>query len=284
MRSGFTLIEVLITAFVLGAVTLALTGLSLVITRSALESERKTVALGIANSEMENARAYAFAQIEYTDAAPAGKIERAKMVERNNQAYQVDSLLTFVDDPLTKERQDFKQLTVKVSWPRARQGVVLSSFFTDSQKRQSGDICVPGTITCANPDGPPAPFRECPASGLCHDTLSTPGAGGGNSADGTEACQQNNDCAPGSFCQAGTCRRNWCKIIDSAPLIDIGACEGQLVSDCTATCPSYRLIGELDKVPICGRDAYCVVSKYSYERCPDEIFCAHERLTDPNIP
>lgn len=272
--SGFALVEILITAFVLAVITVTVTGLLLAVTRASLESERKTVALAIANSEMENARALTFPQIEYTDASLIGKIERTKAIQRNEQMYRVDSLITLVDDPLTPKTQDFKQLTVQVSWPRARQEVTLSSLFVGKQQ-PSDDVCVPGTITCPNPDQRTGAFQQCPASGVCQDISSspTPGGGGGDT-DQAQACQRDQDCSAGSFCQDGTCRPNWCKIIDSAPLIDIGACQGQLVTDCTATCPSYRLIGELGTVPICGREAYCVVTQYSYERCPDELYCA----------
>lgn len=50
---GFTLIKVLITAFVLGVVTVAISGLSLVITRSSIESERATVAQGLLNEKLK---------------------------------------------------------------------------------------------------------------------------------------------------------------------------------------------------------------------------------------
>ncbi|MEK7557572.1 MAG: prepilin-type N-terminal cleavage/methylation domain-containing protein [Patescibacteria group bacterium] len=288
LSRGFTFIEILVVALVLAVVAVAVTSLGLLITRSAVESERKNVAQSIAGEEMEIARTYSYAHVEYTDADPPGEIERTKTIERNGQKYRVDSLITYVDDPLTKETEDFKQLTVKVSWPRATDGVVLSSFFVKGQRQQSGGICIPGTITCPNPKGLPEPFLPCPESGKCADIpaddgddnggqspTAPPDSGGGDGGSGAKPCRRDSDCSAGNFCQEGTCQPNWCKIISGAPLVDSGACQGQLViEDCTATCPSWRRLGELGVVSVCGRPSYCVITSYSFERCADNPACS----------
>lgn len=247
---GFTLIEVLIAVFVVTAVTVSVSSLGLLLTRTSIESERQTVAQGIANEQMEIARTYAYAQLEE-------KIEPNKTVQRNNQTYAVESHVTYIDDPLTKETRDFKQLTVNVSWPRAREGVTLASFFVgSSQKKSAGDGCIPGTVTCPDPKGPPAPFLLCPASGKCSDhsvNLSLP-------VSPILGQSPNPTLTP---------LPAWCSLIQSAPFAESNLCSGELViEDCTATCPSYRRLGQLGKVPICGQDAYCVITSFSYERCP----------------
>lgn len=281
-RKGFSLIEVLITAFVLTIVAVAVTGLGLILTRTAIESEYKNVAEAVANEELENARAYSYTEIEYANETPFGKIQQAKTVTRNSQVYNVDSFITYVDDPRTTETQDFKQLTVKVSWPRMHREVVLSSFFTQNSGKQT-EICVPGTVTCANPIGAPAPFLTCPASGKCSDVpklpqlspLITP-------TPDPRACSSNSQCQAGETCFDNTCQPAWCSIIQAAPLPDSGACEGQfIIEDCTQTCPSYRRLGELNKVSICGRDAYCVITNYTFERCPDPAFCSRKPTPKP---
>lgn len=165
---GFSLIEVLVVAFVLATVAVALTGMGLVATRSAIEGERKNVAQNIANEKIENARTYTFDELEYSDISLIGKVSRTEDVMRNNQTYTVVSIITL-------EKPDLKQLTVTVSWPRG--DVVVASFFV----RQKKDFCVPETITCSNQSGctPGAPAScpdssgdltlDCPATGACQD-------------------------------------------------------------------------------------------------------------------
>ncbi|MEK7557025.1 MAG: prepilin-type N-terminal cleavage/methylation domain-containing protein, partial [Patescibacteria group bacterium] len=215
-QRGFTLIEVLITAFVLATVTVAITGLGMLSTRSAIEAERENVATAIANEEIETARTYSYAQIRYTDVG--GKIEREKVVRRNDQDYIVKSFITLKDDPangtlpegteLTEENADFKQLSVEVSWTRPSGGdtpaatsstVVAATFFANKAEDNS---CTPGNITCYNGCTPgesfkcpdkdgeftlPCPdsgacegqdeFLECPASGQCPDPGTQPPGG-----------------------------------------------------------------------------------------------------------
>ena len=282
---GMTLIEILVITFVLAIVAVAVTNLGFIITRFAIEAERKSVAEGIANEEMEIARTYSYAQIEYTDASPPGNIERSKSVERNSQTYLVDSLVTYVDDSLTQETRDFKQLTVKVSWPRAQEGVVLSSFFTPGVRKLPGSMCIPGTVTCPNPDScdpirqsctAAEDFLTCPGSGYCADI--PPGGGQTPTPPPTflptispAPCGEDQACPSDQMCLEGTCQPAWCQIVQSAPLVDTGFCEGQLViEDCTRTCPSWRRLGQLGKLNICGREAYCVITGYTYERCAND--------------
>lgn len=261
---GFTLIEVLITAFVLAAVTVAVSSLGLLVTRGAIESERKTVAQGIAGEEMEMARTYGYGGLDYTDASPPGKIERSKVVDRNDQGYTVESFVQYIDDPLTQKTQDFKQLTVKVSWPRAAAPVVRASFFVDIA--QKNGACIPGTITCPNPSGPPAPFLECPASGSCSGVVPP--------EDETNLLLPHPTFSPATPTLTSRPTPDngrppaWCKLLITAPAIDV-ICAGELVEECPATCPAWRRVGKLEKIPTaCTEELYCAVTQWRWERCP----------------
>lgn len=199
---GFTLIEVLVTAFVLATVTVAVTGLGLLSTRSAIQNERQNVAQAIANEEIETARTYRYEEIEYTDVSPEGKVERDKTVKRNDQDYLAQAFIDYIDDPkngslppdtpVTAQNADFKKLLVKISWASNISGqsqsstsstVVAATFFAN----KADDACVPGTITCENPSpdcipGTPAGCADasgqltldCPASGVCPGSATEP--------------------------------------------------------------------------------------------------------------
>lgn len=268
---GFTLIEVLVAVFVLATVIVGLTGLGMIVTRTAVESERRNVAQGIANEEMEVARSYSYDQLE--------NLEGKKTVQRNSQNYTVESFVMYVDDSLTTQKQDFKQLTIKVSWPRAKAPVVLASFFVDTDKTSA---CIPGTITCPPSGGPPADFLMCPVSGKCADAV-PPGDGDGGgvrpspppgfgSGDGEkQQCKFDHDCPASQHCYKAQCQPDWCRLPVEAPFID-AMCQGEiLIEDCTATCPSWRTWGALGRVPTaCTDDLYCVVTGFRYERCADD--------------
>lgn len=223
---GFTLIEVLVTAFVLATVAIGLTGLGLLSTRSAIQSERQNVAQAIANEEVEVARTYSYPEVDYTD-FPPGKIERVKTVTRNDQEYTVEAFIDYVDDPangtlpagmsLTKDTADFTKVLFRVSWkstltggeePTSSSTVVAATFFAN----QLHDACVPSTETCENPQLDCVPNQpagcvdgngdftvDCPATGICpgSDTppfVACPSSGkcadvpndGGNAPPGTQ--------------------------------------------------------------------------------------------------
>lgn len=199
---GFTLIEVLIVAFVLSVVTLAITGLSLVLTRSAIESERATVAQGLLNEKLENLRAayneLGYEVIEYTDISPLGMVEREETVGRNSLDYEVEGHIFYIDDPangtlpegtpVTRYNADFAQVLYKASWTSnigAAPGVIPSAHAAPSSVVSSATFflnvvrevtCTPGTQTCKNPDLDCSPGAQCSDGSLCSPSGVCPGS------------------------------------------------------------------------------------------------------------
>ena len=247
-QSGFTLLEVLIAAFVIATVTVAITGLALLTTRSAIRSEVKNVAQAIANEQVESARTLDYNEIEYDDVSVQGKIIRQQTLVRNDVSYQVYAFIQEVDDPADGTGDiDFKKVLFRVtpltgdqSQSTAASTVVSATIFSDSAEG-GGGACIPGTITCENPrldciPGAPAgcpdgagdytldcpadgicpgsgtaPFVACPASGKCSDY--DPGAKPSPSpTPPNQSCSFDSECdeAGGEACIDNLCQQAWC--------------------------------------------------------------------------
>lgn len=205
---GFTLIEVLIVAFVLSVVTLAITGLSLVITRSSIESERETVAQGLLNEKLENLRAayneLGYEVIAYTDESALGMVKRQETVTRNNLDYEVVGHIILIDDPANGTgTTDFAQVLYKASWTSNigdnvgyAPGVVPEVYAAPStvvaaatfyNLKPTDRACQKGTDTCplkcpadapnTCPDEQGNLTKTCSPLGICPDYLTCPASG-----------------------------------------------------------------------------------------------------------
>lgn len=125
-QRGFALPEVLVAVFILGMLTLAIVGLATLGTRTAFESERQTVALGLANQHIERIRVLSYDSIGFTTPAagePDGVLFKDETRSQNNQPYTVTTAITLVDDPLNGSQQplteasaDYKKVEIKVRW------------------------------------------------------------------------------------------------------------------------------------------------------------------------
>lgn len=221
-QRGFTLIEVLITAFVLGVVTVAVTGLALVLTRTSLESERQEVAINIATEKVENLRAAyearGFEVVDFEDISPQGFVKRQETITRNNLEYTITGHIHEIDDPANGTgTPDFKTVLYKVAWTSnigqipgsgaieiaasalsfspesvlaaSQPSAVVAAVALYTEAVKADDSCVPGTDTCPNPECTPgatcANGQICLPSGLCP----------GSSHDLTTICPASGKCS-----------------------------------------------------------------------------------------
>lgn len=221
MQKGFTFIEVLISAFVLATVAVAITGLGFLVTKQAIRSEQKTVLLQLLNEKLEIARSYSYAEVDYTK-FPPGKILENEIVTRNGVPYRLKGVVTLIDDkangllapgtPLNKDTADFTQLAYvgqAADFPSSTSTVVASTFFA---KQTEPDVCVPRTITClprledrcvpgvpaSCPDQSGSFTLDCPATGVCagkEPFLTCPQSG--KCSDASEDNDQNPNPGPG---------------------------------------------------------------------------------------
>lgn len=98
VESGFTIIEILITTFIIGTVITGLFGLFVLSLRTSQESERRVVAVALANEKMEIVRNLPYVNVGTVGGVPAGPIEQEETVERNQIPYTVKTDIRYVDD------------------------------------------------------------------------------------------------------------------------------------------------------------------------------------------
>lgn len=96
---GFTIIEVVVTTFIIGVVVTGLFGLFLLSIRSSQENERRVVAVALANERMEMIRNLPYLSVGTSGGVPSGSIAQNEVVTRNNLEYTVKTDIRYVDDP-----------------------------------------------------------------------------------------------------------------------------------------------------------------------------------------
>lgn len=188
---GFAFTEVLVATFILGVSTLAIVGLSVLGTRSSIESKRQTVALGFVNQRIEKVRGLPYGQVGYVEPAvgePAGLLTHEEKVTENQQSYNITTTIKFVDDPangsvsgsLDEDTADYKEVKVIATWNAAS---AQARQVSETTYIANGNLtCVPGTPQ-ACPVPPPleegiecTPGEEgvCPGDATCPDSGSCP--------------------------------------------------------------------------------------------------------------
>lgn len=100
---GFTLIEALITSFVIGTVTVGIFGLFVLTLRTSNESERRIVAVALANEKMELVRNLPYQNVGTAGGVPSGNIPQSESILRNGVTYAVLTDIRYIDDPYDGE-------------------------------------------------------------------------------------------------------------------------------------------------------------------------------------
>ena len=112
---GFTIIEVVVTTFIIGTVVTGLFGLFLLSLRSAHESERRVVAVALANERMEMIRNLPYLNVGTNGGIPSGNIEQTETVTRNGLSYIVKTDIRYIDDPYDGEAPGTNQSEERVT-------------------------------------------------------------------------------------------------------------------------------------------------------------------------
>lgn len=127
-RQGFTIIEVLITAFIIGTVVTGIFGLFVLNISTNREGERRVVALALANERAEMIRNLPYDSVGTEGGVPSGAIKQQEDIVRDGLTYTVKTDIRYVDDPFDKLitdsppdtlNTDYKQARIEVSWTAA---------------------------------------------------------------------------------------------------------------------------------------------------------------------
>ena len=123
-KSGFSLIEILVSLFILMILTLGI--YSLIVLSLKLNADNKSYveATEIANQKMEIIRNMPYDDVGVVSGIPSGSIPQVETISRGNKDYTVNNYVTFYDDPYDGTIAggtdsigvDYKIVTVKVSW------------------------------------------------------------------------------------------------------------------------------------------------------------------------
>lgn len=149
-QSGVTLVEVLVSVFLLSVVSISLYGMFLLAGRLVADAKLRLMGTYAANEEMENLKSMAYNQVGTVGGVPDGIIPQSKTVEKGGYAFDVATEVRFGDDPVDNlfpadtVPTDYKVARVTVSWPSAFKNheiVLISSVYPDvPEEDENGGI------------------------------------------------------------------------------------------------------------------------------------------------
>lgn len=286
---GQSLIEVLVAAFILGLLAIALAGIAVVGTKTALVSEQRTVAQAVANEKIELIKITPYLDVGFNDGSvPDGVFPPTDTISQNDQDYVVSLTVELIDDPengcldssglcdgsnITEATADYKRVVVSVKYPSAdvvTKEVKVSAITVTGQAASLLNL-----VGC----DPTDPTGVCGAGQLC--------------------CSQ--QCLP--KCEAGTCPEGYrcagdgcgCEL-DVVPWQSVAECfndfeclaaneqcvEGACVALCAgdSDCPAQEsCIYGLCEVSCsvndeCSKDKECVDGSCQSGACLDNTYCS----------
>lgn len=125
---GFTILEVLITVFIIGTVVTGIFGLFVLNISTNREAERRVAALALANERAEMIRNLPYDEVGTEGGVPSGTIKQQEDIVRDGLSYTVKTDIRYVDDPFDKLitgsppdtlNTDYKQARIEVYWVAA---------------------------------------------------------------------------------------------------------------------------------------------------------------------
>lgn len=119
---AFTLIEVLVGIFLILIVFLGIFGAFQLGLKVVWQSQARITAISLANQKIEEIRNLSYDGVGTIGGIPSGNIPAEEQIELNNIAYNLKTVVVFIDDPLDGQvpedplPRDYKRVKVKVSW------------------------------------------------------------------------------------------------------------------------------------------------------------------------
>lgn len=143
---GFTLIEVIVAVFVFvivftGVLSMVLSSLKLV-----SQSRSKTLAIAIANQELEKARNFSYSLVGIIDGFPSGSFASTSQITQNGSVFYIERNVAYVVDeadgvasPDDECPNDYKRISIRVRWQGKYAGEV--NFSTDIMPETLAEEC-----------------------------------------------------------------------------------------------------------------------------------------------
>jgi prepilin-type N-terminal cleavage/methylation domain-containing protein len=97
--TGFTLIEILVGAFVFAIVALSIYGVYVSILEAVRFSRVKITMAALANEQFEIVRNLSYSDVGIVSGLPPGKIEHSQVIFRDGKSFSVETVVRSIDDP-----------------------------------------------------------------------------------------------------------------------------------------------------------------------------------------
>ena len=270
-QAGQSLVEVLVAAFILGILAVALAGVSTLGTKTAVGSEQRTVAQAIANKKEEILKLTPYLDVGYVGGGiPDGIFAASEMVSMNNQSYEVKMEITMIDDPangcldaggtcdgstLDEDTADYKRVVISIKYPSSNNATDEVKVTVLSMPGQAEDLL--NMVACDSTDT----SGSCGAGKICCDERCLP------------------RCEPGSCPSGYACAADGCGCeVESCPTCGMASCFDDF--ECAATnqqCKNgscvYKCVDDGD----CGGETcvYGICQSFCINNgeCNDDQFC-----------
>ncbi|MEA3273532.1 MAG: hypothetical protein U9Q72_02985 [Patescibacteria group bacterium] len=137
---GVTLVEVLISIFLLLVVTLSFYGMIMLAGKIVADSKLRTMGLYLANEEIETIKSMAYNNIGTVGGVPSGELPPVKNIEKGGYSFQVKTEVKFLDDemdgvfPEDENPSDYKVVRLEVIWPssfKKKEAILITSIYPD---------------------------------------------------------------------------------------------------------------------------------------------------------
>ncbi len=125
-RTGFALVELLVAIFIVALLSVATFNLATLGIRTAIVTEYRSVAQGIATSEIERINHLSYLDVVLADGSvPDGLLTPTSQIAQNGQTYDIVRAVTLIDDPqngklsdpIDESNADYKKVTITVTPP-----------------------------------------------------------------------------------------------------------------------------------------------------------------------
>jgi prepilin-type N-terminal cleavage/methylation domain-containing protein len=166
-NSGFSLIEVMVTIFILAISLLAIFSLYDLSLKVAWENKTKTIATNLANQKIEMLRNLPYDNVGTVGGIPSGEILQTEQIILNNISFTVESTVIYIDDPFDGKlgqddeetlANDYKKVQITVSWtPKLGEGQLI--FYTDISPQGLEEVEGGGTLKINVFDSSGAPLN-----------------------------------------------------------------------------------------------------------------------------
>ena len=98
-KTGFTLIEVLVSLFIILILMLGLYGLYILSLRITADNKMYVEAINLANQKMERIKNMPYRNIGVIGGVPSGTIPQTETVIRNGMTFTINTYIKYYDDP-----------------------------------------------------------------------------------------------------------------------------------------------------------------------------------------